>query len=138
MRICSVFGLLLNLNAGKSECVPILKGPGRNAFDVALQNSDNYINCDLHGVQPSILCSKQYKHMGTKFSARLGMTHEVATRSNSIISVICSFPKALRNKYISTHIKICIVKMYLLTAATFQCSTWANLSKFQSAVFACL
>ena len=73
--------------------------------------------------------------MGTKFSARLGMACEVATRTASIYSGIRQYSRILKNPFVPVSVKINIIRIYLITVGTFQCSTWPTLTKAQVGKF---
>ena len=115
--------------------MPIPNGEGKFVFLTKLQDSDNCLSFDLLGKVHNVSCSMIYKYMGTNFSARLGMAHEVASRTGAIVAGVKSFSKALRNPDIPIRVKLSIVRIYLLTTGSFQCCTWANLTKAQSVRF---
>ena len=77
--------------------------------------------------------------MGTTFSARLGMACEVAARTASIYSGIRQYARILKNPFVPVTVKTNIIRIYFITAGTFQCSTWptptkAQVGKFQTAI----
>ena len=80
--------------------------------------------------------------MGTTFGAKRGMACEVASRTACIYKSIKQNSKILKNPYIPSSSKLNIIRIYLLTAGTFQCSTWPTLTgaqanKFHSAILHC-
>ena len=133
------FGLQLNLSAGKSECVALPHGPGTKYFALKLQDHEHLSHFHVNDIQYSLLFTDSYKHMGSRFSARCGIAQEVAIRAAVIGSGINMFSRILKNPSVSPSIKIKVVRIYLMSAGLFQCSTWPELSntsmlKFHSAL----
>ncbi len=126
-----MFGMELNFLPGKSAVVLCFQGQGKKQAALDLFKADNLIRIkklpnNFRGI--SIKVVDTYKHLGTQISFK-GMNFELAFRCGLMRAETCKLRSILRNSELNFYKKINLIQAYLLSKGTFQCSTWAALSK---------
>ena len=98
ITVFNMFGLTVNMKPGKTASMPLLCGPGLKKVMLTLQESQYVIQSSPESAnQFSLIFSKTYKHMGTKYSAYFGMAEEVSTRCAIMRSGIRQYSKIFQN-----------------------------------------
>lgn len=118
--IFGTFGLQLNLEVGKSACMPIFYGDGALRARAKLEKMSNCIPLRWPGSAVlKLLFVNIYKHMGTVLALEHDAKNEAAIRAAYIRHAHKVFQKVLSDPAIDLRRKIALLQSYFLAGGFF-------------------
>lgn len=137
--VFAAFGLSLNFSCNKSEALVKFCGPGAKNSKIKLAANGGSSMFESNGLPIVLRFVSCYKHMGTRFADSLDPMPDVVVRNQLMRQGAKAFSRIFRNNNIPLRTKLIVLKAYLLSGGTYQCSTWPILSKAAYAKFhACI